>query len=77
MITEKEVEQIASKWLDGYDFIVRRSTGGCVKPCGFEVKILDETPGDTHTLFIHESNDMRSLNSKMLQFSEDALNPTE
>jgi hypothetical protein len=75
MITENDVRDAASRFLDGVDFWVRRSTGGFSKPCGYEVKIVDDIPGSVHTLFVHETNDSRSLISKMIEFSENALNP--
>ena len=75
MITENEVREVAGRFLDGVDFWVRRSNGGFSKPCGYEVKIVDDIPGNVHTIFVHDDNDNRSLISKIIEFSENALNP--
>jgi len=75
MITENEVREVAGRFLDGVDFMVRRANGGFSKPCGYEVKILDDIPGSVHTLFVHDNDDSRSLISDMIEFSENALNP--
>jgi hypothetical protein len=75
MITENEVCLAAGRFLGEHDFWVRRSNGGFSKPCGYEIKILDDIPGSVHTLFVHDDNDSRSLISKMIEFSENALNP--
>lgn len=75
MITENEVCFAAARFLDEHDYMVVRACGGFSKPCGYEVKILDDIPGSVHTLFVHDDNDNRSLVSKMIEFSENALNP--
>lgn len=75
MITENEVCLAANRFLDGVDFWVRRSNGGFSKPCGYEVKIVDDIPGSVHTIFVHDASDSQSLISKMIEFSENALNP--
>ena len=73
MITENEVREIADMYLDGHEFAVFRSNGGWPTPCGWQITIVDEIPGSLHTMFFHDSNDKRSLRSKMISFSEKAL----
>jgi hypothetical protein len=72
MITENEVVEMANRYLDGHEFVVRRSNGGFSSPCGYEVMILDDVPGKGNKFF-HDDNDPQSLKSKMIVFSEDAL----
>ncbi len=72
MITENEVVEMASRYLDGYEFVVHRSNGGFSSPCGYEVMILDDVPGNGNKFF-HDDNDAQSLRSKMISFSESAL----
>lgn len=77
MITENEVRELAAKYLDGVDFVVRRSNGGWSKPCGFSVKILDDVPGTRYDLFLHDDNTYQKARSSMIEFSEDVLTPAE
>lgn len=76
MITQQQVFDLAKDYLGEHDFTVSRDNGGWLIPCGYSVSIIDDIPGDTHTVFIHEDNDYNSLVSKMIRFSEQALNPT-
>ena len=77
MIGEKEVREVAQDYLEGHEFSVYRSNGGWPTPCGYEVSIIDDIPGSTHTVFIHEDNDYRSLCGKMMVFAENALTEAE
>lgn len=77
MITEKEVVEVANVYLEGHEFVVARSNGGWPTPCGWQISIVDEIVGSLHTLFVHESNDKRSLRSKMINFADYAFNPAE
>lgn len=75
MITENDVCLAAARFLGDHDYMVRRASGGFSTLCGYEVKILDDIPGSVHSIFLHDDNDGRSLVSKMIEFSENALNP--
>ena len=75
MITENEVREVAENYLCGYDFVVSRSSGGFSAPCGYQVAIIDDIPGSVHRIFLHDDNDRASMVSKMITFSENALNP--
>ena len=76
MITENDVRDAATRFLRDVDFWVRPSTGGFSKVCGYEVKIVDDIPGSAHTMFFHETNTPKTLVSRMIEFSENALNPS-
>lgn len=78
MITAKDVEDMASRFFNGYDFVVTDLTNRPYVSSGFELSILDDTPGDRdnfHTLFLSDTNDPSSLLSKMIVFAEGALTP--
>lgn len=77
MIAENEVREVAENYLRGYDFVVARATGGFSVPCGYKVSIIDDIPGSVHTIFLHDDNDHASMVSKMITFSENALNPLD
>ena len=76
MITENDVRDVATRFLGDVDFWVRRAHGGFSKPCGYEIKIVDDIPGKAHSLFVHDDNTPSSLVSKVIEFSEEALNPS-
>jgi len=73
MITEKEVHEVASRFLEGHEFTVRRSNGGWPTPCGWEVRITDDVPGVVTRVFVRDQNDMLTLQSTMIRFAESAL----
>jgi hypothetical protein len=56
--------------------VVSRSGGGWPTPCGWSVSIIDDIPGNIHTIFIHDDHDADSVSSKLNHFAIEALNPS-
>jgi hypothetical protein len=76
MITKETIVEIANDYLAGHDFVVSRSGGGWPTPCGWSVSIIDDIPGNIHTIFIHDDHDADSVSSKLNHFAIEALNPS-
>lgn len=75
MITKEIVENLASIYLEGCEFIVSRSNGGWPTSCGWQLSIVSETQGNMHTIFIHDNNTESQARSKVIRLAEYGLNP--
>ena len=75
MISYNQVVELCKMYLGGYDYVVSRSNCDTVDPCGWRVSIVDDIPGDEHTLYLLDSNSYNSAKGKMIVFSEKALFP--
>ena len=73
MITEKDVRDVAAKFLDkDIEITVRRSHGGFSIPCGYTLTVYFEDRG-SEEIFFHDDNSLRSLTSKMIEFVEEKV----
>ena len=75
MISEAEVRELVGQDLGGCEVTITRSSCGWSTPCGWQVSIISDIPGNQHTIYLRDDNTVDSAWSKITTLADNALNP--
>jgi hypothetical protein len=75
MISEAEVRELVGQYLGGCEVTITRSSCGWSTPCGWQVSIISDIPGNQHTIYLRDDNTVDSAWSKITTLADNALNP--
>ena len=75
MITADDIRELTDTYLEGCEVTITRSGCGWPTPCGWQVSIISDIPGDQHTIYIRDdSTGDYELWHKIFIFAANALN---